>query len=214
MSDFKTYMSLTNLGTASDIIFVLKNRGIEYKVEDTSKNFDPSFSLNSFNKPIIIFLKPIDFEKANIALNDDLKFNKEDFDDNHFLFNFNDNELLDVIKNPEEWHPLDVKLALKILEEREIIVIEQDLKEFNDKKIEELKKPEKNKSSTIILGYIFAILGGVLGFFIALHLINFKKTLPDGKQTFWYSENDRKHGLIMLYLASISLITIIIISLI
>jgi hypothetical protein len=46
----------------------------------------------------------------------------------------------------------------------------------------------------IIVGYITAFLGGVLGIFIGWHLLSFKKTLPDGQRVYEYDTNARKHG--------------------
>ena len=44
------------------------------------------------------------------------------------------------------------------------------------------------------MGYFFTIIGGLLGIFIGYSLFTVKKTLPNGKKVYSYSENDRKHG--------------------
>jgi hypothetical protein len=118
MSDYKTYMSLTDLESAFEITTILTNKGIPFKVEDTSKNFDASFSMNKADKSIMIFLDPKDFEKANSIIDNELVLNKNEINKEHFLYSFSTDELLDVIKNTEEWHPLDVKLAKEILKDR------------------------------------------------------------------------------------------------
>ena len=73
-------------------------------------------------------------------------------------------------------------------------------------RIIELSKPEEGQNSYIIIGYICAILGGLLGLFIGWHLLTYKKTLPNGSQVYAYSENDRKQGNRIVILGGIFLV--------
>jgi hypothetical protein len=206
MSDYKTYMSLTDLESAFEITTILTNKGIPFKVEDTSKNFDASFSMNKADKSIMIFLDPKDFEKANSIIDNELVLNKNEINKEHFLYSFSTDELLDVIKNTEEWHPLDVKLAKEILKDRNYNLSDEVLHTLKKEKENELKEPEKNDIAWIIIGYLFSVLGGFIGFFIAYHLMTNKKTLPNGESIYSYSKSDRLHGRNMLIIASLSLL--------
>ena len=75
----------------------------------------------------------------------------------------------------------------------------EDILEAKNKRIEELRQPDRSSSKWIDLGYVFAILGGFLGFIIGYLLLTQKKTLPNGERVFAYSLEDRKHGKRILY---------------
>ncbi|MGC4039818.1 MAG: hypothetical protein QM710_03235 [Flavobacterium sp.] len=209
MADFKTYMSLTDNESVSEITAILTKHHIPYKVEDTSKNFDASFSMNKADKSIMVFLNPADFEKATAVIDSELVLDESQINQDHFLYSFSNEELLDVIKTSEEWHPMDVKLSKVILRDRDFNLSEDQLSYLKTERAKELRQPDKNDITLIITGYIFALLGGFVGFFIGLHLINYKKTLPNGEKVWCYSEQDRKHGRNMLLIASLSVCLIL-----
>lgn len=206
MSDFKTFMSITEDAIASEIISILKKNNIQFKVEDTRKNFDASFSLSEVNKPILIFLNPLDFEKANKIIDQEMIIDEENINKGHFLYSFTDEELLELVKNPNEWHPFDVKLAKKILNKKNISVNEEDILINLKKKELENNQPEKSDLITILLGYVFSLIGGLFGIGIAIFLITNKKTLTSGKKIYTYTKSDRDHGYKMLILSIIMLI--------
>jgi len=212
MSDFKTYMSLTTTESATEIAAILTKKGIPFRVEDTSKNFDASFSLNKANKSILIFLELKNFEKADKVIDEELVLDKNAIDENHFMYAFSNEDLLDVVKNPEEWYPLDVKLAKHLLQQKGVTIDEAIISNFKKEKAFENLKPEKSDTVTIWIGYVFSIMGAVLGFAISLFLINSKKTLPSGEKVYTYCQSDRKHGLTMFIISCIvSVISIIIV---
>ncbi len=199
-------MSLTEEAIASEIISILKKNNIQFKVEDTRKNFDASFSLSEVNKPILIFLNPMDFEKANKFIDHEMIIDEDKINKNHFLYSFSNEELLNVVKNPNEWHPFDLKLAKKILNKKNISVNEEEILINQKKKELENNQPEKSDLMTILLGYVFSLLGGLFGIGIAIFLITNKKTLTTGKKIHTYTKSDRDHGYKMLILSIIMLI--------
>ena len=72
------------------------------------------------------------------------------------MYMFNNEELLDVIKNAEEWHPLDVKLAKELLKTKKVSINEEEILKFKKDKVAENQKPEKCDSTTLLIGYIFS----------------------------------------------------------
>lgn len=206
MSDFKTYMCLTDAKSVSEITTILSKHLIPFKVEDTSKSFDPSFSFNNTSKSILILLDIKDFEKANHVIDKELILNIDEIDKEHFLYTFSEEELLDVIKNSEEWHPLDVKLAKKIIKDKDFTINETEIINHKNAKQNKIYKPEKSSKTTILTGYVFSLIGGFIGIAIALFLINNKKTLPTGEKIYTYCKEDRNHGVKMLISSCIILI--------
>ena len=62
-------------------------------------------------------------------------------------------------------------------------------------------KPEKQGKEKIAIGYILCFCGGLLGAFIGLQLYFAKRTTAHGEQVYAYSENARKHGRNIIFLA-------------
>ena len=124
-------------------------------------------------------------------------------DKDYYLFGFSDDELLDLISKADEWSPFDFLLARKILAQRGNVLSNEEVKYLEEERINELKKPEAPQTKWIIIGYLCAALGGILGIFIGWHLFTYKKTLPNGERLYGYSKADRKHGRIIFYISSI-----------
>lgn len=203
MSDFKTYMSLTEIEQVTEITKILTEFNIPFRIQDTSKDFDVSFSNNEAKNSFLIMLDQNDFDKASAVLEDKMKFDINEIDKQHPLFSFSASELKDVVKNYDEWHPFDVKLAKYLLEKQNIYVSDE---EINKRKIEKeilATIPEKPALLTLLMGYTFCIGGGLAGIGIALFMLTGKKTLPNGSKKYIYSSSDRKHGIYMLLLGAI-----------
>ena len=209
MSEFKTFMSLTDSIVAEEIITILKANKIDYKFQDTSKDFDASFANNSAKDSLLIMLNTSDFEKVSKLLDEKIEFNIDEIDKQHPLFSFSNTELKDVVKNYDEWHPLDVKLAKYLLNKEHIIVDEFEIKEQQHHKEIKAKQPEKSDLLTLSMGYLFSLLGGLAGIGIAIFLMTGKRTLTNGSRDFIYSKSDRAHGLYMLIIGIIFLIIFI-----
>jgi hypothetical protein len=203
MSELKTFMSLTDSAVAEEIIEILNTNRIDYKLQDTSKDFDASFANNTAKETFLIMLNANDFDKASKLLDENMKFNIDEIDIQHPLFLFSNNELKDVVKNYDEWHPLDVKLAKYLLRKDNIVVEDSEIKEQQHQKDIKAQQPEKSDFLTLTMGYLFCLLGGLAGIGIAVFLITGKRTMSNGTREYIYTKSDRAHGIYMLVLGAI-----------
>lgn len=203
MSDFKTFMSLNDLAIADEMAVILETHKIPFKLQDTAKDFDASFANDPAKQSFLIMINPKDFERTSAILEQHTLLNLDEIDPQHPLFSFSTEELKDVVKNYDEWHPIDVKLAKYLLEKQHITVDATEIKAQQHLKELKTYEPEKSSTITLLLGYVFCMLGGMAGIGIALFMMNAKKTLPNGSKKFVYSNSDRKHGLFMLLLGGI-----------
>lgn len=112
----------------------------------------------------------------------------------HYLFEFPNEELYEILTKPDEWNSFDYKLAQLILKDRDQDINEDFFHSLKKKRIAELSKPDKGQDFWIISGYIFSLLGGFLGILIGWFLWTMKKTLPNGEKVYIYSDPDRRHG--------------------
>lgn len=206
MSEFKTFMSLTDAVIADEMIQILEAHKIAYKLQDTSKDFDASFANNGAKDSFLIMLNPNDFDKASVVLEENTKLEIDEIDTQHPLFDFSTDELKDVVKNYDEWHPADVKLAKHLLEKQNILVENSEIKEQQNQKNIVAHAQEKSSLLTLAMGYIFCLMGGIAGIGIAIFLMTGKRTMPDGTKKYIYSKSDRVHGLYMLVAGAIGLL--------
>jgi len=210
-SEFITYQKFNDVALANALAEQLEQQGIEYNVEEESLTFNPSFALNDeLSKEYAVKIKAEDFEKVNQLLKENEDINIDDVEKDYYLFGFTDDELMEVIAKADEWSPFDVVLARKILEKRGKNISDETISTINKQRVEELKAPEPPQTTWVVIGYIIALSGIILPFFICIiglfigwHLSSYKRTLPDGERVYEYSENDRKHGKRIFYLSII-----------
>ncbi len=209
------FQKFNDIELANEIAERLKQNDIECFVQDNQgKFFDPSFANNSVEQDIVIKLKPDDFIKANKALEDYYKKQLDTVDKDYYLFEFSDNELIEIISKPDEWGNFDYQLAQNILKDRGKEIKSDTVQNLKTQRIDELSTPEKASKLLIIAGYFFIFFGGVIGIIIGWSLYNGKKTLPNGQRVFVYRNEDRMRGSRILLLGAIVLVLAIILRLI
>lgn len=190
-----TFRKFTDKGLATLLVDLLKKNNIDFIV-DGALTFDPitAFSDSEAGREFSIKLKKENFEKANELLMQSAKEQLEFVDKDYYLFGFTDDELMEIISKPDEWGMFDYLLAQQILKDRGREMNPDIAGDLRKHRMEELARPDKSGRGWIFAGYIFALIGGLLGVFIGWHLMTHKKTLPDGERVYGYSVTDRKHG--------------------
>jgi hypothetical protein len=199
--EFITYKKFNDIGLANELTEVLNKHHIKYSIEEASQTFDPTFSFNPLAKEYAIKISSDDFERVNQILKEEESENIDGVDKDYYLFSFTNDELMEVVTKADEWSPFDVVLSRKILDQRGIKISEKDLVEKEKNRISELKKTKPLSTIQLVICYIFAIGGGLIGIPIGWHMTTAKKTLPDGEQVYGYTEDDRWHGRIILYIS-------------
>lgn len=147
------------------------------------------------------------------------------------LKSFSDEELLDILKAPDEWNPENVELSRRILASHGKEFSDADMKHFFDERVESLKKPVPVSAASVLAAYIAAVavlvvsgvnylyLGNVhylyllVGAFIVSCLaliagLNWtyrKKRLPNGEKVFVYSKRLRMFSFAEMVLAAFAL---------
>ena len=193
-SPFLTFRRFKNTEDLKELIHTLDKEGVYYLVEDASPVADVTFAGNDFDKEFHLKIKSSDFQRVEELLLDSIQINKNDFPEDYYLFQFTNEELIEILLKPDEWSPVDFKLSQFLLEERGKKIDQEFIDVLRKQRNDELAKPEENPRTWIFAGYLFGMLGGFLGIFIGWHLLVFKKTLPDGRRVFGYKKSDRRHG--------------------
>lgn len=202
---FSVFRKYPTIEQAKELERLLNGKNIETQIADNLSSVDSSFSGSSLQNQFEIKIQLLDFEKAEKILYKDAENLIDEVDKDYYLFEFTDEELYDILLKADEWNELDYKLAQRILTEKGKSIDSELLKSLKKQRLESLAKPEENQKPWIIAGYIFAILGGLLGIFIGYSLWTSKKSLPNGQRVYSYNGKDRMHGKTIFYIGLILL---------
>ncbi len=203
LSKFRQY---TDRGAALALLHNLADHGIEAEIEEQAASFDPAFSRSEMNVEYVVKLKKGDFAKAESILRQQAAQDLQNVDKSHYLFQFSDDELHDVVAKEDEWSEYDVLLAQQILTQRGKAIPDQTLQRMKAERLKELAQPEKRPTKLITSGYILALMGGFVAIMIGWHLSTQRKTLPGGDRVYAYTEADRQHGRRILILGIIGFV--------
>lgn len=195
MEDFEQYQKYVDMEDYQYALKILEAEKIPFKI------VDKSFSMNDLNPglrrlEVDLYLKKEDFTKADILLIDSI-------DNQHYLFDFSDEELIEVLVKEEEWSEFDINLTVQILKERGKKIDGDFLNHIKKLRKEVQSEPDEHQKGWIIAGYGFVIGGGVFSLIIGYYLAMSKKRLDSGEKVYKFSEADRKHGQYIIILGLI-----------
>ncbi|CAM4089073.1 MULTISPECIES: hypothetical protein [Flavobacterium] len=176
--EFVTYRKYPNQQSAAYVANLLKKNDIANEFIENKSTLDSSFSsvlLNEFE----VKIAQEDFIKADeIILLDTEEYLKK-LPQDYYLFSFSNEELKEIIEKKDEWNDLDYALAINLLKNRGIEITKEEILEAKNKRVEELRKPDRSSSKWIDMGYVFAIFGGFFGFVIGYLLLTQKKNTSE-----------------------------------
>lgn len=202
-TEFVIYEKFSHQEDILELAHLLDSNNIIYLIEEDAYSFDPSFANNDYQKDFILKLQKKDFEKVEAIQIEIYNHLTEDVEKDYYLFRFSDEKLMEIIIKKDEWGKFDFVLAQKILKERGKEINDEKLEDFKKQRIKELSKNDNISQGWIIMSYFLAFFSGILGILIGGHIINHKKTLPNGEKVYGYSEKDRRNGKIIMVIGII-----------
>jgi len=210
MGNFLTFKKFQTIEQAEELTALLAEQNIPFHIEDNSAAVS-DFVVGQDTQPMIILkIAAENFSKAKEFLNRIADEEIKQVESDHYLFAFKDDELLELVMEPDSWNEFDVQLAKKILNTRGIVVNSELEEAFKKKRLKDLSQTEHMHMAWIIAGYILAILGGFIGLIIGLTLWVSKKTLPNGTSVHTYSTEQRTQGKLITAVALIMIAAYII----
>jgi len=195
MSELITFQSYISPEEAQEVSGILSENGIKNELGSNSPSVDLTLTGGGMsNQRIEIKIQQEDFDAANKILELEADKALSEVSKDHYLFEFTNEELFDVLLKKEEWSAFDFELSKKILDERGEKVSESLLNQLRIQRLNDLAKPEQGQKTWIVVGYLLSLLGGFFGLAIGWYIWKSKKTLPNGDRVFASSEKDRSHG--------------------
>ena len=198
---FLVYQKFTHQDQADEIVELFRSAGIDYQLEGTKAPFDPTFTFHSYEPEVELKIKQEDFDRARNLLDSHYQQLIRDVPADYYLYNFSDVELRDLIGKKDEWGQFDYVFAKHLLGQRGSAITTEAENAIKHQRLLELKKPAKLGTYWIVVGYILAVIGSLIGFFMALTLLVFRKTLPDGQLVYGYDKDTRSHAMAMLIIS-------------
>lgn len=184
----------------AEVCAILDSAGIPYTTGSTAPNFDISTIGSGNDAVVIISVRKHDFVAARSAMENE--YLKYALPDDHYLKSFSNEELAEVLGKSSEWSPYDVAHARELAKAKGIDPAE--IERLHDEKMDQLRKGKPASPALLICGWVFTLLGGLIGLGIAWSICYMKEKTPDG-DFHTYDEKSRQLAKPMLIIASIML---------
>lgn len=207
LEDYRIFKTYRNLADAEELREFFDKHQIPSDIIDDSKQAVDSFYIGDIHQERIQFLIPQAlFDKANKLLEIEAENIIKDIPDDYYLYSFSNEELYAILLKPDEWGKFDQVLSKKILASRGQTINDTLLESLGKQRLADLHKPDEENRGWIIVAYILALLGGLLGILLGYIFWNSKKTLPNGEKIYRYSEKQQGHGKIIFIIGIINFI--------
>lgn len=203
-TELSTYRKFIYKDDALELIKILEVHHIAYELANNSSQLDSSFGGDINTKQFELKIKKDDFEKVDQLEEDLVKKEIENVEDDYHLFDYSDEELIEIVTKKEEWNKFDYLLAQKILKQRGKEINPELVKIINKQRIKDLSTQEESPTWLIIIGYASAFVAGFFGVFVGAYLMYYKKALPNGGRMYGFTKKDRSHGQNILIISAIA----------
>lgn len=208
-SAFASFRSTTDPVHARQLQQQLEEAGLDASLQENSATFDVTFTVG-LEREFHVMLPPEQFTQAELVLEEEAQADADALPADHYLHAFSDEELLEVLRKPDEWAAHDRILAKRLLQQRGVRVDSAEVARMRQARLAELALPEKARFMLIVAGIVMVLFGGVVGMLIGYSLSQGRKTLPDGRRVPRYTAADRRTGVrLMVAGAVFSLITLL-----
>ena len=206
LSGTQFYRDFMDVEEAKEFGKFLDSHNITYALETTDTILDSAIVGNGLLPNAVLKLFPRDFKVVNELRAEVIR--QLDYTDvqEHYLAEFDDEELKDIFENQEDWNIEDIEVAKLLLNERGVAVDENEITKMRSETLEDASKGKEGSqmwitiySFCIILGAFFGYLFLIAGFGMAIYYGYSRKTDLDGNRYFTYDKVTRRIGKVMLY---------------
>ena len=137
MAHLINYQTFPTLQDAAGLIELLEEHQIPYEIDDSSMRFGLLGNDNTLETGAIIKIQASDVEKVKKI---DVQNAPIEFTANHYLYTFSDNDIMDILVNPEEWTDEEIELAKEIAKQRNLQLTAEAVKYSRRKSYTEREK--------------------------------------------------------------------------
>ncbi|MGP8215049.1 MAG: hypothetical protein ACLQQ4_05755 [Bacteroidia bacterium] len=203
---YLVYRKFFSIVEAEPLLEFLKEKGIDYRVNNYNSNIGSTFASTNNPNQVEVKLLPAQFEVADNLLEQDVEDTINSLPADYYLFSFSENELMEILRKPDEWTPEDYILAQQLLKKRGKIIHQESLHAMKMERLEELRQPEKGNKAWNMAGYAASILGGFFGILMGWYMMSSRKILPNGESVYAYDTDTRLSGKRMALIGAVFMV--------
>lgn len=205
-SAFETIENFDNIEQARDLLDLLEKNGIPYTTGETGSAIDTTHTNSPTLTKTYVMVQIKHFEKVNTLQAAIAKDLIQDLGTDYHLYQFKNQELLDILEHQDEWHINDVLMAQRILAERGMHYSQKDIELMKQRRWIDLRQTKPVDTLRLAIAYILAFLGGFVGLFMGWHYAYDQGYDPDGRTFYTFDTPTREHGIRILKLSVLALI--------
>ena len=166
MDEFIEYQRFATLNDTSFLIDLLDANQIPFKIDDSATRFDlAATTINPLEGGIVLQIRLSDKERVDQI---NFKTTETSSINDHYLYSLSDNDIIDVVVNPDDWTEEELILAKEISKQRNLKPTAELIKSLRKDKNTD-KSNEQTKQSKLISGGISWFLW--IGIISALNII-------------------------------------------
>jgi hypothetical protein len=163
MAAYRIFKTFSNEPDALAMAERLLELGIVSEIEDHSFWLDTAFGANDLTREFHLKIPSDQFGEAKQLMSLEAELYLDKLPPDYYLFDFSNEELLEIVHHADDWGDLDVTLAKKLLKERDIFFDEEAINQLRQARYDALAKARPVPVTMLVRGYLMAFLGGFLG---------------------------------------------------
>lgn len=169
----------------------LDSANIDFLLEPPGKNITETISGEGLNIEWVLKIKPKSFPFVEDLLKKNESLDPVD-PEKYYLNELNDDELIEILTQFDEWSTFDFSMAVEILKLRGHKISEAEIEKYKKERIEKIRTPKQISKIQIIGISVFMLAGGIVGSAMAYSIAHEKKTDPTGEIFYTYNADSRK----------------------
>lgn len=194
MSQFLTYSKFHTRQEAAELTQLLDNAGIPFQVDLDTTLLDKIYIGENLDPSVAVRIPSNQFEAVNTLLKAEAETQIQHAHPDHYLFDFSDQELIEVVQQPTEWNHFDLALATKILTDRNVRVPSMPVQDMKAP----AAYPLRLELQWIIMGYVLSLIFAWAGIIAGMITIIASRALPTGEKVKMYDAYTHNHATIMI----------------
>ena len=180
MPTFLTYSKFYTKEEAEEFAALLDTNNIVFDAERLRAPLDNIYLGEDSEPQYIVKVMQQDFGKVESLVKREMEKQVDHLTPDYYLFQFSNEELLEVLQKSEDWNHLDQTLAKRLLQQRNVktdgLAV---LSVFNE---EEINGKERISTTTLVITYLLAVVFAITGMLIGALLITARRTMKDGSK--------------------------------
>lgn len=202
MNEFTLFKTFTDSDSAQPTLDALTEAGVAVQLDDTRLLYSNVLQQQPALPEVRVLVPTAELARAHALL--ETQAASGDMPDDHYLHQFSDAELLDLVAKPDEWSAHDHLWAQQLLAARGRELSAPEVRALRQVRIDQLATHKPLPTGWLVVGWTAAALGGPLGILVGWNFHASTTLLPDGRKVHTYAPESRKQGLWMMGLGAAS----------